>query len=348
MISTSDRKTAVELIEEAHDAGARYHIACNELGITLRTLERWKNMGENCQDKRPYAKHPTPANALSAKERQAVLDACHSEEFSSLPPGQIVPILADRGTYLASESTFYRILREYGENTRRSRSKPPTKKEVVTHEVDGPNQVWTTDISWLPGPVKGLFFYLYFVLDLYSRKVVGYEVYEEESSKHLADIVARTSLSGGARAPRILHSDNGSPMKGVSLLELCYQLGIVNTYSRPRVSNDNAHIEAIFKTVKYCPSYPYGGFASLEEARQWVYSFVDGYNDYHRHSGIKYVTPESRHTGADHKILEKRHKLYLGAQQANPARWIRGITRNWNPITTVTMNGGRTRKQKMV
>ena len=147
MISTSDRKTAVELIEEAHDAGARYHIACNELGITLRTLERWKNMGENCQDKRPYAKHPTPANALSAKERQAVLDACHSEEFSSLPPGQIVPILADRGTYLASESTFYRILREYGENTRRSRSKPPTKKEVVTHEVDGPNQVWTTDIS---------------------------------------------------------------------------------------------------------------------------------------------------------------------------------------------------------
>jgi putative transposase len=161
------------------------------------------------------------------------------------------------------------------------------------------------DISWLPGPVKGLFYYLYFVMDLFSRKIVGYEVYQEEQSLHLRDVVARAVL-GVASTPRILHSDNGSPMKGIHLLELCYSLGIVNTYSRPRVSNDNAHIEAVFKTVKYCPAYPYGGFASLAEARTWVYSFVDGYNHFHRHSGIKYVTPHEKHTGLDIAILANR------------------------------------------
>lgn len=274
------------------------------------------------------------------------MDACHSHEFSSLPPAQIVPRLADRGTYLASESTFYRILRDHSENIRRSRTKPPKKKEIASHEVNGPNQVWVTDISWLPGPVKGLFYYLYFVMDLYSRKIVGYEVYQEEQSLHLGDVVKRAVL-GVAGTPRILHSDNGSPMKGIHLLELCYSLGIVNTYSRPRVSNDNAHIEAVFKTVKYCPAYPYGGFGGLKEAREWIYSFVEGYNHFHRHSAIKYVTPDEKHAGLDIAILANRRRLYEQARKANPERWIRGVTRDWEPVSTTTMNKGRTGKRKV-
>ena len=176
LISSSDRIIAIELIEQAHVSGARYFVAPKVIGISDRTLERWKNRGDNVSDCRIGSIHPTPPNALSEQERQGVLEVCHKEEFSSLPPAQVVPILADRGIYLASESTFYRILAANGENKHRSRSKPPQKREVTKHEVSGPNQVWVTDISWLRGPVKGLFYYLYFVMDLYSRKIVGFEV----------------------------------------------------------------------------------------------------------------------------------------------------------------------------
>ena len=347
MISSSDRIIAIELIEQAHVSGARYFVACKEIGISVRTLERWKNKGDNVSDCRIGSIHPTPPNALSEQERQAVLEVCHKEEFSSLPPAQIVPILADRGIYLASESTFYRILAANGENKHRSRSKPPQKREVTKHEVSGPNQVWVTDISWLRGPVKGLFYYLYFVMDLYSRKIVGFEVYETESSKHLADVVQKATLRERTTTPQILHSDNGSPMKGSDLLELCYSLGIVNTYSRPRVSNDNAHIEAIFKTVKYCPTYPYGGFKNLDTARKWTYEFVDGYNTYHRHSALNHLTSGEKHDGKHLAILQQRHELYCKTQLANPNRWINAKTRNWTPTEITIMNAGR-KDQKVV
>lgn len=147
------------------------------------------------------------------------LDICQTEEVSWLRPRQTAPILPDRGVYPGLESTFYRVLSEHAENKRRSRSKPPKKKVVTAYSVNGPNQVWVTDISWLKGPVLGLHYYLYFILDLYSRKFVAYEVHESESSEHLANLVKRTPLTEGASA-KVPHSDNGFPIMGTVLFEL--------------------------------------------------------------------------------------------------------------------------------
>ena len=267
-----------------------------------------------------------------------MLEVCHSEEFSSAPPGQIVPALADKGIYLASESSFYRILRAQRQNNHRLRSKVPVKREPPAYPARAPLEIWVTDISWLRGPVRGVFFFLYFVMDLFSRKIVGWEVYESESSAHLARVIGRATLTEGGRAPVQLHSDNGSPMKGVALLDLCYQLGIVTSNSRPRVSDDNPHIEALFRTTKYWPGYPYGGFSDLEAARRWIESFVTYYNCHHLHSGLKYLSPETVHSGMGEQMLKARAELYSQARAANPARWARGVLRDWSldPVVWTT------------
>ena len=331
MTSPSDRLNAISLIDEANRAGARLKVAARELGLSIRTYQRWKKEGEGTKDRRPYSTRGKPSFALDAKERQEILDTLHKEEFSSLPPSQVVPILADRGIYLASESTFYRLLRQQQENTRRGRAKAATKRGVPSHFAKSPLEIWVTDISWLRGPAHGVFYYLYFVMDLYSRKIVGYEVYESESSKQLADVVMRATLLEGGNAPKILHSDNGSPMKGSSLLELCYNLGITTTNSRPRVSDDNPHIESLFRTTKYWPGYPYGGFANISDSRIWVEKFVNYYNSSHRHSSLKFVTPNECHQGTHIEILQSRHNIYQDARAKNPKRWFSSKLRDWSP-----------------
>ncbi len=305
MISTSDRQKAVELIDEARPAGARLKSACRELGIDARTYQRWTQAGQLKTDGRPEAVRPAPANKLSAEERAKVLAICHEPAYASLPPGQIVPRLADEGQYIASESSFYRLLREANEPHHRGRSRPPRPAgEPPRLRAKAPCEVWTWDISWLPGPVQGLFFYLYLIVDLYSRKIVGWEVYERESADYAAEVVRRAVLAEQCvDQPRVLHADNGSPMKGETLVETWYRLGISTSYSRPRTSNDNPYSEALFRTCKYCPAYPARGFASLEEARAWVQHFVQGYIHEHRHSGIRFVTPAQRHQGQDPAIL---------------------------------------------
>ena len=233
MIPPSDRLLAVELIDEAHSAGARLRLAVKELGLSLRSYQRWKAEGSDTHDKRPFVIKTKPSFALDESERQEILDTLHKEEYSSLPPSQVVPALADKGIYLGSESTFYRILRDNKQNNHRGRAKKQTKRGTPSHLATCPLEVWVTDISWLRGPASGIYYYLYFVMDLYSRKIVGYEVYENESSQQLAEVVRRATLLEGGRAPKILHSDNGSPMKGSSLLELCYKMGITTSNSRP-------------------------------------------------------------------------------------------------------------------
>ena len=339
MISPSDRQQAVVLIEEAHRAGARWSRACAEVGIDVRTYQRW-TAGEALHvDGRPAAVRPEPANQLSVEERAQVLAVCHESAYASLPPGQIVPRLADEGRYLASESSFYRLLRAADEQHHRGRSRRPRPPAEPPRRVArAPNHVWTWDISWLPGPVKGLFFYLYLILDLYSRKIVGWEVYTCESAEHAATVVSRAVLSERCiDQPLVLHADNGSPMKGETLLETLYRLGIATSYSRPRTSNDNPYSEALFRTCKYCPAYPAEGFTSLEEARAWMQRFVDGYNTVHRHSGIRFVTPQQRHEGLDQAILAHRQAIYEQARARHPERWSGGL-RNWQPITEVWLN----------
>lgn len=216
MISVPDRQRAVELIDEATAAGARRFKACAELRISERTYRRWTVEGAVRADQRPEAPHPTPGNKLSDEERQAVLEVCHSEEFASLPPSQIVPRLADQGRYLASESSFYRVLRAEGQQHHRGRSKPPaSRKPPTSYQATGPCQVWTWDITWLPGPIAGIFFYLYLIVDIYSRKIVGWEVYARESAEYAAIVVRRAVWAEGClTSPLVLHADNGSPMKG--------------------------------------------------------------------------------------------------------------------------------------
>lgn len=339
MISASDRHQGMELIEEARRAGARLKPACEQLGLSVRSYLRWTRGGELRIDERPRAQRPEPANKLSVEERTRILELCHQPAYASLPPSQIVPRLADQGEYIASESSFYRLLRQADEQHHRGRSKPPRAPgSAPRHRACGPRQVWSWDISWLAGPVKGAFFYLYLIMDLYSRKIVGWEIFEAESAEHAALLVQRAVLAEDCiDQPLILHSDNGSPMKGATLLETLYRLGVVTSYSRPRVSNDNPFSEALFRTCKYRPAYPDQGFETLEAAREWVQQFVRWYNHEHCHSAIQFVTPHERHEGRDPDILAQRKAVYEQAKAHHPERWS-GQTRNWDPVTEVCLN----------
>jgi transposase InsO family protein len=267
-----------------------------------------------------------------------VLQTANSASFRNLSPKQIVPRLADEGIYLASEATFYRVLRENRQMTHRQRSRPPTHKRPDEFIATGPGQVWSWDITYLRSPVRGQFYYLYLIEDVWSRMIVGYQVHEFESMELSAELIEATcSAHGIDHAGLVLHSDNGGPMKGSTMLATLQKLGVVPSFSRPRVSDDNAFSESLFRTLKYRPQFPAQPFDALEQARGWVTEFVRWYNTEHRHSGIQYVTPQQRHHGLDVQILTRRHQLYRDAQQRHPQRWT-GATRDWTPAGHVRLN----------
>ena len=331
LISASNRKTAIELIGEAVSCGAVLYKACRELGISKRSYNRWKNTNSDYIDKRTICERPTPANKLSKEERQEILRVVNSKEFASKSPSEIVPILADQGMYIGSESTFYKVLREADTLAHRGRSRRPVSRAISTHVATTPNQVWMWDITYLNGAVKGSYYYLYLFSDLFSRKIVGWEVWEKESAEYASELVKRIHREEKMyikHEPLVLHSDNGSPMKGATMLETLYSLGVIPSKSRPRVSNDNPYAESLFKTMKYRPNYQPQGYGTLMEARIWVKRFVEWYNTEHKHSGIGYVSPSQRHEGKDRDILEKRIKVYEEAKEAHPERWSREI-RDW-------------------
>jgi len=293
------------------------------------------------EDGRPTAIRPEPRNKLTIEERAEMLAIANSADYGSLPPSQIVPALADNGRYIASESSFYRVLRENNQQHHRGRSQAANRGAATTHTATAPNQVWCWDITWLGGPAKGVFYYLYLILDLYSRKVVGWEIHEQESAGQASTLMKKAHLRENVGiTPLVLHSDNGSPMKGASLLATLYELGVASSYSRPRVSNDNAYAESIFKTCKYRPDYPSQGFTTLEDARDWVLKFVHWYNYQHKHSGLKFVTPVQRHNGEDAAVIANRQRVYQEAKASNPGRWTGGI-RNWDLPTSVCLNPER-------
>lgn len=330
----------MELIDEAVASGARKAKACEILSVSVRTLQRWRSHGAISTDGRPSALRPAPANRLTVEEKQHVLDTLNKPEFAMMPPSQVVPRLADDGVYLCSESSMYRILHEAKQQHHRGRSKSPEPRAASTHCAEGPNHVWCWDITWLPGPAKGVHFYLYLMLDIFSRKIVGWEIHTQETADHASRLLQKACMKesiAASASPLVLHSDNGSPMKGSSMLETMYRLGVVSSFNRPRVSNDNAYAESIFRTCKYRPDYPYKGFEGIEPAREWVMKFVSWYNHEHRHSGIKFVTPHQRHTGQDKQVLESRKAVYEKAKQQNPKRWSRDI-RNWNRVDRVWLN----------
>ena len=334
-------------IKQAIECGATQEKSCNILGLSSRTYQRWNN--SDVDDKRITAKRPEPMNKLSKEEKEKIINICTQDNFINLPPGQIVPILADQNEYIASESTFYRVLKENDMLKHRGRTRPRRKvKQLTTHIATKANEVWSWDISYLPGPVKGVYYYLYLIIDIYSRKIVGHEVHDCESAEFAAELVEKSVFNEQClMKPLVLHSDNGSPMKAQTMLEKLYQLGITPSRSRPRVSNDNPFSESLFRTLKYCPLWPSSGFKTLEESRKWMLAFVNMYNNKHRHSAIKFVTPDQRHRGEDVAILKNRCEVYTKAKEKTPLRWSKQI-RDWTPIGDVALNPENMQRQDIL
>ena len=281
----------------------------------------------------------TPHNKLTPKECDAVLAVINSEEFKDLPPSQIVPRLADQGRYLASESTMQRLLRSRHQNTHRRSGREPSKRhKPFALKATVVNQVYTWDITYLPTQIKGQYFYLYVFVDIFSRFIVGAQVFESESADLAAEMIKDICQRNGIDKDQVcLHSDNGSPMKGQTMLAMMQELGVIASRSRPSVSNDNPYSESLFGTLKYRPLMPVKPFVSIELARQWAVGLVDWYNQEHRHSGIKFVTPEQRHLGQDVRLLQKRSEVYAHARDQNPQRWSKN-TRDWSRVTEVHLN----------
>ena len=329
------RVQAISKIEEANQSGCRIAKACESIGIDVRTFERWRLNPNGDMRKGPLTK---PANKLSDLERQEIINTVTSKEYVDKSPSQIVPLLADKGVYLASEASFYRILKEEKMDAHRSKSTPIKKKKPMELVADGPNQVYSWDITYLQSTIKGMFFYLYFFMDVYSRKIVGYTVQKEQSALIAAEMMEVICKRERIQPWQItLHSDNGSPMKGATMLAKLQILGVMPSFSRPSVSNDNPYSESLFKTTKYCPKFPSNPFETVESASEWVEEFVHWYNEEHLHSGISFVTPGSRHRGEDIKILEDRQKVYEEAQLKSPTRWS-GVIRNWGHVKKVFLN----------
>lgn len=330
------RAEILSLLKQAVDAGARQSRACEIIGLPARTLQRWRQLPDQ-GDRRPL-RVQSPPNRLTQLERERILKTANSAEFGHQSPCQIVPRLADKGVYIGSESSFYRVLRRAGQIKHRARSNAPAWKKPMPLQATAPNQLYSWDITYLPTTIRGRHYYLYLFLDIFSRKVVGWAVYENELSDLAADVLrdvcAREKIQPGQV---VLHSDNGNPMKGASMLAMMQELGVARSLSRPAVSNDNPFSESQFRTLKCHPTYPQAPFENLTEARTWVGQFVTWYNDEHRHSSIGFVTPSQRHAGLDIDILAHREKVYTQARLCNPNRWSK-TTRDWNRIDVVHLN----------
>lgn len=341
MTHSEQRQTILRLIHQACNAGARLELACAQIGLSSRTVQRWQYAKGRVGDCRVAGLHrrAEPCNKLSALERQTAIATLNAPEFKNLAPSQIVPRLADQGRYVASESTLYRLLHQAGQMRHRRLERAP-KKRIKPRALVAtqPNQIYCWDITYLPTCVRGIYFYLYLFVDIFSRKIVGWQVFERESSVLAAgllqDICARYGIAPGQLS---VHSDNGSPMTGESMLATMQRLGVAPSRSRPSVSNDNPYSESLFRTLKYSPELPAKPFESLLQARRWVGELAHWYNEEHRHSAIGFVTPSQRHNCQDLALLAQRTAVYERARRENPQRWSRQI-RDWRHIDQVHLN----------
>lgn len=335
LIVENDRLNIIKLISTTCKLGARKNKACELLGVSNRTVERWEN---NLNDKRIDALK-VPSNKLTKAEQDIIIALVNSEKYCDFPPCKIVPMLADEGKYIASESSFYRILRRSNQLTHRGHSKSKKHHKPKHCIAYGANQVWSWDISYLSTQVRGLYFYLYFIMDIYSRKIVGWRIHESESSDYAACLIEQACLDEKILKHQLtLHSDNGSPMKGITMLGMLEKLGVLPSFSRPSVSDDNPFSEALFRTAKYHQTFPFESFfATITDARIWCEKFVNWYNNQHLHSALKFITPQQRHCGDDHLVMRKRHLVYEVAKKQHPERWAKQ-TRNWQLPKMVSLN----------
>lgn len=336
----------LDLIGEAIKSGARLSPAAKTIGLSARAVIRWRRSND-CIDKRK-GPQKAPRGKLSSQEQHRILKIANSPEYRDLSPKQIVPKLADMGLYLASESTFYRILRKEKQVNHREASRPASSPRPREHVATGPCQVWSWDITYLKTNINGMFLYLYMIMDVWSRKIVAARVLEKECMGHSAVLFSQACWWHGVGPDQlVLHSDNGGPMKGATMLATMQKLGVAASFSRPSVSNDNPFSESLFRTMKYRPEYPSRPFASIEEAQRWVDAFVDWYNTEHLHSAIRFVTPDDRHYGRESQILAERRLVYEEARSRMPNRWSQEI-RNWDPVKVVRLNPVKASDSKSV
>jgi len=336
------RASILASIQEAIEAGARLGRAARVVGITARTYQRWLKQPEPVD--RRKGPRTAPSHQLTAEERTALLKLVNSPPYRNLSPEQVVAKAADDGIYIASERTIRRELAKAKQATYRERAKPATEvakpRELIASK---PLSVLTWDITYLRcSSVRGQFFYLYLFIDIWSRRIVGYEVHEEQSAELASQLLKSICAREGMEADTAtLHSDNGAAMRGSTMLATMQALGIVKSFSRPGVSDDNPFVESLFRHLKYAPSYPRRGFPELAEARRWVEQFAHWYNHQHLHSAIAFVTPQARHMGADIEQLARRRQLYAKARACNPRRWTRE-PRAWHRPRVVMLNPDRT------
>ncbi len=325
---------SIKLIDNAISSGARKAVICKDSGIGVKTLDRWKI---SSKDNRKGSNR-SPANKLKPDEIAEIIKISTSETYVDKTPNEIVPMLADKGRYIASESSFYRVLKENKLMTHRGKSKPKAHKKPEPLVATAPNQIYSWDITYLKTSVLGVFYYLYMFMDIFSRKIVGFKVHETESMDYSASLINEICKKENINKDQLtLHSDNGGAMKGATMLATLQRLGVMPSFSRPRVSDDNPYSESLFKTLKYCPQYPSKPFVSIEEASAWVNNFVYWYNNEHLHSGINFVTPNDKHNNEDGYILNRRKMVYQESRLKNRNRWS-GKIRNWNKIEKVYLN----------
>lgn len=313
-------------IDEAITRGISERKTCIYLDLNRKTIQNWRRKGT--ADKRKGSARFV-AHRLSVEEEQTFYQVANSPEFRDYAPELIVAKLAEVETYYASVSTLYRILRKRKAVQHRQETKKPFKTtKAIPTLVTGPDQVWAWDNTWLKTDVEGLFKYAYTIIDLYDRTIVGWAVEESETDDHARTLFERVIRTHKV-VPKIIHADNGGPMRGVSLGAFLDRLCITRSYSRPRCSNDNAFIESWHKTLKHTVGYP-ALFTSLEHARTWYADFVNWYNHEHLHSSLGYVTPIQRRTGEAQFIYKKRNHTILEAKAKNPLRWRTGKVYNYD------------------
>jgi putative transposase len=307
-------------------------VACRALGVPRATLYR------RMLPAIPHRVRPTPARALSAAERQVVLDHLHSERFADKAPAEVFATLLDEDIYLCSIRTMHRILAHNGElKERRNQLRHPQYKKPELLAT-GPNQVWSWDITKLLGPAKWTYFHLYVILDIFSRYVVGWMVAPRENAELAKRLIAETCAKQGIVAGDLtIHADRGTSMTSKPLALLLADLGVTKTHSRPHVSDDNPYSESQFKTFKYMPEYP-ERFGSIEDARAYCQRFFAWYNQDHHHSGIVLLTPEMLHYGRAGEVIEQRQQVLDAAYARNPERFTNARPKHPPQPTAVWIN----------
>jgi len=306
--------------------------ACESLGVPRSSFYRAR------QPKSEPKPRPTPERALTPEEKEQVRQTLNSERFQDSAPRQVYATLLDDGKYLCSWSTMYRILNEHQEvRERRDQLRHPnyTKPELL---ATGPNQLWSWDITKLKGPAKWTYYYLYTILDVFSRYVPGWLIAECESAILAKQLIAVSCTKQGIEPDQLtLHADRGSAMRSKTVAHLLADLGVTKTHSRPYVSNDNPYSESQFKTMKYRPDFP-ERFGSIQDARAWARPFFHWYNHEHHHSGLGLLTPVTVHYGQAQAVIEQRRKVLLAAYAAHPERFVRGEPKPPSLPTEVWIN----------